>query len=89
MGFMARGVSRQNMHVPRASFSMAFNPQSVATEAIKANKVMIFSKTRCPYCKKAKEALTDLKIDFVTIELGKRSFDKEQTELLHSKVNRH
>jgi glutaredoxin 3 len=30
---------------------------------------MIFSKSYCPYCKKAKEAFTERKIDFKAIEL--------------------
>lgn len=41
-----------------------------ATKAIEANKVMVFSKTKCPFCKKAKEALTELNIEYGVIELG-------------------
>lgn len=40
---------------------------------IKENKVVVFSKTYCPFCKKAKEALssTGLK-DYALVELDER-----------------
>jgi thioredoxin-related protein len=37
--------------------------------AITKNKVVVFSKTRCPYCIKAKEALTKFITDFTVIEV--------------------
>ena len=34
-----------------------------------ANDVMVFSKTYCPYCTKAKQALSELGVTFNVIEL--------------------
>ncbi|KAJ2787895.1 hypothetical protein GGI15_000314 [Coemansia interrupta] len=36
---------------------------------VKDNAVMVFSKSYCPYCQRAKAALTDKKINFKAIEL--------------------
>ncbi|KAJ3110562.1 hypothetical protein HDU96_006483 [Phlyctochytrium bullatum] len=36
---------------------------------IKDNTVMVFSKSYCPYCRKAKSLLSSLKIDYKAIEL--------------------
>lgn len=36
---------------------------------IKSNKVMVFSKSYCPYCTRAKSALSQMGIDFKTLEL--------------------
>lgn len=38
---------------------------------IKQNKVIVFSKTTCPYCDKVKELFKNLKIEYVTIELDR------------------
>ncbi|KAF1796058.1 thioredoxin-like protein [Mucor lusitanicus] len=45
------------------------SPQQIAEEAIQNNKVIVFSKSYCPYCKKAKALLSSLDIEFATIEL--------------------
>lgn len=52
----------------RRPLSMA--AKDTATSAIGANKVMVFSKSKCPFCKRAKEALGNLKIEYGVIELG-------------------
>lgn len=52
----------------RRPLSMA--AKDTATSAIGANKVMVFSKSKCPFCKRAKEALGSLKIEYGVIELG-------------------
>ena len=44
-------------------------PKEKAAVAIKDNKIMVFSKTYCPYCMKAKRALTDLGLQFTVQEL--------------------
>jgi glutaredoxin 3 len=55
--------------------SMKFSTMSMsaATEkakaAIDSNTVMVFSKTYCPYCVKAKAALTGLNLQFNVFEL--------------------
>jgi protein-disulfide isomerase len=38
---------------------------------IKQNKVIVFSKTTCPYCDKTKELFKSLKIDYLSIELDR------------------
>lgn len=38
---------------------------------IKQNKVIVFSKTTCPFCEKVKELFKTLKVEFVTIELDR------------------
>ena len=50
---------------------------------IKDNKVVVFSKTYCPYCKKAKEALssTGLK-DYALVELDERNDGDEIQDIL-------
>ena len=61
--------------------SKATNPEEMASakeivdQAIASNKVMVFSKSYCPYCTKAKRALSSvLSADkFVVMELDERS----------------
>ena len=36
---------------------------------IRTNKVLIYSKTWCPYCRHAKEAISNLGVPFRAIEL--------------------
>lgn len=50
---------------------------------IKENKVVVFSKTYCPYCKKTKETLssTGLK-DYTLIELDQRDDGDEIQDIL-------
>lgn len=50
---------------------------------IKDNKVVVFSKTYCPFCKKAKEALssTGLK-DYALVELDERDDGDEIQDIL-------
>jgi glutaredoxin 3 len=48
---------------------------------IKSNKVVVFSKSYCPYCKMAKQALTDAGLkNFLVIELDEKT-DKEMNEI--------
>ncbi|XP_008487196.1 uncharacterized protein LOC103523963 [Diaphorina citri] len=47
----------------------AFNPASFINGEIATNQVMIFSKTTCPYCTKAKEKFKSINQSFKTIEL--------------------
>ncbi len=46
-----------------------YSPKETAQAAIKSSKIMVFSKTHCPYCKKAKEAISQLTPMFSVIEL--------------------
>ncbi|KAI7905360.1 glutaredoxin-1 [Cokeromyces recurvatus] len=43
--------------------------QQIVEEIIKNNKIAVFSKSYCPYCKRAKEALRELGEEFFVIEL--------------------
>jgi glutaredoxin 3 len=49
--------------------------KAVVSEAIEANKVVVFSKTYCPYCTKAKRALTQFlePSQFFVVELDERN----------------
>ncbi|KAI5741643.1 hypothetical protein M8J76_015665 [Diaphorina citri] len=47
----------------------AFNPASFINGEIATNQVMIFSKTTCPYCTKAKEKFNSINQSFKAIEL--------------------
>lgn len=42
------------------------------TEQINANKVMVFSKTYCPFCKMAKDALNQTGVKYGLVELDER-----------------
>lgn len=46
--------------------------QQFVDEKIKSNKVMVFSKSYCPFCKMAKEALNDTGVKYGLIELDER-----------------
>ena len=50
---------------------------------IKADKVVVFSKTYCPYCKMAKEALTNTGLkNFLVFELDERDDGDEIQDIL-------
>lgn len=71
---------------PSSSFTFmhtnAFSLTYISHFHFTANKVMIFSKTYCPYCMKAKEAFKEKGIAFGVMELDKESNGAEvQKEL--------
>ncbi|KAJ2721634.1 hypothetical protein GGI07_003818 [Coemansia sp. Benny D115] len=45
----------------------------IAREFIRSNKVMVFSKSYCPYCHHVKVALDGRKIEYKALELDKES----------------
>lgn len=47
--------------------------KDIVDQAISANKVMMFSKTFCPYCTKAKDALKSVGASFEVMEIENRS----------------
>jgi len=51
---------------------MSSAAQQFVDEQIAAHKVMMFSKTYCPFCTKAKKALTSAGVTFEVIELEHR-----------------
>ena len=46
-----------------------YSPKETAQAAIKASKIVVFSKTHCPYCRRAKDAITQLTPQFSVVEL--------------------
>jgi len=67
-GFSQR-VSRSVVSAAALRMSTA---KTTAQTAISQNKVMVFSKTYCPYCSKAKDALGKLAVTFEVYELDVR-----------------
>lgn len=47
--------------------------QQFVDEKIKTNKVMVFSKSYCPFCKMAKDALNETGVKYGLVELDERS----------------
>jgi hypothetical protein len=47
----------------------AENIEKFVTELVKNNKIVVFSKTTCPYCAKVKELFRSLNEFFVIVEL--------------------
>ncbi|XP_069139271.1 uncharacterized protein [Argopecten irradians] len=48
-------------------------------DTLKKHKVVVYSKSYCPYCKNAKKALSDLGITYEAIELDQKP-DGESTQ---------
>ena len=49
--------------------TMSATAKALTTNAIKDNKVMVFSKSYCPYCQKTKSTLDGLGIKYGVFEL--------------------
>lgn len=49
------------------------SPSQVVESLIESNKIVVFSKTWCPYCRKAKHFLTDKGLEFAVLELDNRT----------------
>lgn len=45
--------------------------RSIISEHVSSNKVVIFSKTTCPYCRKVKDLFNSLNIEYKSIELDR------------------
>lgn len=62
--------SNHALMTPRGRLSMhIYSSKETAVAHIKASKIIIFSKTHCPFCKKAKEAISQLTPLFSVVEL--------------------
>ncbi|CAH1978293.1 unnamed protein product [Acanthoscelides obtectus] len=72
-----RGVFSANMAV-----DMSSPKAKEVQELIKSDKVVIFSKTYCPYCKLAKEVFEKIKEKYTVIELDKRDDGEEIQQIL-------
>ena len=46
--------------------------EEFVTKTLKENKVVVFSKTYCPYCTMAKDCLSETGVVFKVIELDER-----------------
>lgn len=68
LSFSSRGGRRSGGVLAKA-LSMSVLDQTQAK--ISSNKVMVFSKSYCPFCVRAKGALKDLGLDFEVEELDK------------------
>lgn len=55
--------------------AMSSTIKTLVSNAIKDNKVMVFSKSYCPYCQKTKNSLSDLNIEHTVFELDVSDFD--------------
>ena len=53
---------------------MSATARVVIDKAIENNKVMVFSKTYCPYCAKTKSTLKELGIEHAVLELDVSKF---------------
>ncbi|CAO1311473.1 unnamed protein product [Diamesa serratosioi] len=56
--------------------------RSFVKDTMQQQRVVIFSKSTCPYCTMAKEQFQKLKVDFLAIELDRRSDGGEVQDAL-------
>ncbi|XP_016837143.1 glutaredoxin isoform X2 [Nasonia vitripennis] len=85
-------IRLQVLHVSRSCITFyAFSSTRVlkmpitreaVDQLIASDKVVIFSKTTCPYCKMAKEVFDKLKQSYTAIELDKRDDADEIQDIL-------
>jgi glutaredoxin 3 len=54
----------------RPATALRMSAESFAKEQISGNKVVVFSKSFCPFCKKTKKALDGLGVEYTTFELN-------------------
>ena len=63
-------IQGRSLMTSRIQLSMhIYSSKETAQAHIKASKIMVFSKTHCPHCKKAKEAIHQLTPLFSVVEL--------------------
>lgn len=55
---------------------MCDSPLSVLKELIRSNNIIVFSKTTCPWCQKAKQLLNSKGLKYKSIELDVNDNDK-------------
>ena len=54
----------------RPSTALQMSAEAFAKEQIESNKVVVFSKSFCPFCRKTKKALDGLGVEYTTFELN-------------------
>ncbi|EFN72746.1 Glutaredoxin-C4 [Camponotus floridanus] len=57
--------------------------RDLVNELIEKDSIVIFSKTRCPYCKMAKEVFESLKKPYTAIELDNREDGQDIQDVLN------
>ncbi|CAO3643649.1 unnamed protein product [Mucor hiemalis] len=62
------------------------NVKNIVEEAIENNAVVIFSKSYCPYCKKAKALFDSLNVKYYSIELDTHELGGEIQNYLLEKT---
>jgi len=60
--------------------------EEIVEKAISGNKVMMFSKSYCPFCDKAKNALKELGVDFEVMELDKMADGGKIQDIMYNKT---
>ena len=58
----------------------------IVESVIQANRIVVFSKSSCPFCVNAKKLLKELDLDFVAWELDQRNDGSQIQDYLESKV---
>ena len=68
---LATALLRQNILTSAGSTRLfhTYSPRETAQAHIKSSKIMVFSKVSCPYCRKAKEAISNITPLFSVCEL--------------------
>ncbi|CEG67705.1 Putative Glutaredoxin [Rhizopus microsporus] len=60
--------------------------QDIVEEIIKTNKIVVFSKTYCPYCRRAKEVLKQHGVQFFVMELDVEELGSAIQQYLQEKT---
>jgi len=53
-------------------FNKTYTPEEIVNDLVENNEVVVFSKSYCGYCRRAKELLDVEGIEYTTFELNKR-----------------
>lgn len=61
-----------------SGYSAVADPAAFVASTIASNRIIMFSKTYCPYCVKAKAALASLRADYATVELDRWVWDRAE-----------
>ena len=76
------GATPGILSVPRAMRHTVATAADEVTKAISSDKVVIFSKSWCPFCMKTKALFEDLSVSYTAVELDKRD-DGAEIQVLH------
>ncbi|KAH8394921.1 hypothetical protein KR222_010586 [Zaprionus bogoriensis] len=79
------GTVVSSMQKPAIYVNMDSQYAQFVRETISNNKVVIFSKSYCPYCSMAKEQFRKLKVEMVVVELDLRA-DAEEIQAVLGEI---